>query len=130
MTRGANVAADSPVFGTDQATGMSDFPQSQAPATDAVRLAFLRVRNNVLRLVTDREFPELQTWSGTAKLFGLWVLLLVGFAVTPVYVLLRLPFRRGGWRFALAVAGLVTASAFVGLLLLLAAGLSGMGVAH
>lgn len=109
---------------------MSESTHPPAPATEAVRLAFLRIRGSVLRLVTDREFPELQTWGGAAKLFGLWVLLLVGFAVTPVYVLLRLPFRRGGWRFALAVAGLVTASAFVGLLLLLAAGLSGMGAAR
>jgi hypothetical protein len=109
---------------------MSDSTQSQAPATDAVRLASLRVRDSVLRLVTDREFPELQTWRGAAKLFGLWVLLLVGFALTPAYVLLRLPFRKGGWRFGVAVGGTAIAAAFVGLLIMLAAGLSGMGVAR
>jgi hypothetical protein len=102
-------------------------PPAVESATQAVGAAFTRIRTSVLRLVVDKTFPELQTWRGAAKLFGLWLLLLVGFVLTPVYVLLRLPLRRGGWRFAAVGVGIVIAAMLVALMLLLAAGLGGMG---
>lgn len=102
-------------------------PPAAESATQAVGAAFTRIRTSVLRLVVDEAFSELQTWRGAAKLFGLWLLLLPGFVLTPVYVLLRLPLRRGGWRFAAVGVGIVFAAGLVALLLLLSAGLSGMG---
>ncbi len=101
-------------------------PSVESP-TQAVASAFGRIRTSTVRLVRDDSFPELQTWGGAAKLFGLWLLLLVGFVVTPVYVLLRLPMRRGGWRFALVGVGIVLAVGLIALLMLLSAGLAGLG---
>jgi hypothetical protein len=96
-------------------------------ATQAVASSFSRIRSSILRLVHDDLFPELETWGGAAKLFGLWLLLLIGFVLTPVYVLVRLPTRPGGWRFAVMGVGIVLAGGFVALLVFLSAGLAGLG---
>jgi len=88
---------------------------------------FARYRRHVLRLVLDKDLPELETWKGTARLVGLWLILTIGFALTPFYVLLRLPFLRGGYRFFLMWLGILALVAFVVLLMIFAAGMAGLG---
>lgn len=100
-------------------------PPSTLPET-----GLRQFRDHVLRLLTADNFPELESWRGCLRLGGLWLVLLIGCTLAPFYALLRLPFRRGGWRFLVGLFAVFILVAFGGILILLSAGLGGMGAAR
>lgn len=86
---------------------------------------FHQFRQHFLRLVFDPVLPDLATWKGAAKLVGLWLILTIAMVLTPVYVLLRIPFKRGGYRFALMLLVITLGIAFIAVVIMLMVGMAG-----
>lgn len=86
-----------------------------------------QLRSHALRLIGDRSLPELATWKGAAGLVSLWLVLTMGCALTPFYVLLRIPFLRGGYRFALIFLPMVAIVALIVFALVFTVAMAGFG---